>query len=137
MLASYLYTQVSKSLLACMALAPRPIDRLKKAANLVPGRKDVELNDGTIFSLWSRPLTMAERDKAQRTVKGDDATAFALQLLVDKALDETGQRMFMQADIAELKHEVRDEDLQKLMLAIISSPEDEEPLEPKSPKGGA
>jgi len=43
----------------------------------------------------------------------------------------------MQADIAELKHEVRDEDLQKLMLAIISSPEDEEPLEPKSPKGGA
>ena len=119
-----------------MATALRAIDRLKKAANLVPSRKDVELNDGTTFSLWSRPLTMAERDKAQRTAKSDDAAAFALQLLVDKALDEAGQRMFVPADLAELKHEVRDEDLQKLMLAIISSPEDEEPLEPKSTAKG-
>ena len=118
-----------------MAAALRPIDRLKKAANLVPSRKDVELNDGTTFTFWCRPLTMAERDKAQRTAKGDDANAFALQLLVDKALDESGQRMFVPADLAELKHEVRDADLQSLMLAVLSSPEDEEPLEPKSTKG--
>ena len=118
-----------------MASALRAIDRLKKAANLVPSRKDVELNDGTTFTFWCRPLTMAERDKAQRTAKGDDAGAFALQLLVDKAIDEGGQRMFLPADIAELKHEVRDADLQALMLAVLTSPEDEEPLEPKSTKG--
>ena len=120
-----------------MASALRAIDRLKKAANLVPTRKDVELNDGTTFTFWCRPLTMAERDKAQRTAKGDDAGAFALQLLVDKALDESGQRMFLPADMAELKHEVRDADLQSLMLAVLSSPEDEEPIEPKSTSAGA
>ena len=119
-----------------MASALRAIDRLKKAANLVPSRKDVELNNGTTFTFWCRPLTMAERDKAQRTAKGDDTGAFALQLLVDKALDESGQRMFLPADIAELKHEVRDADLQALMLAVLTSPEDEEPIEPKSTSAG-
>ena len=120
-----------------MASALRAIERLKKAANLVPSRKDVELNNGTTFTFWCRPLTMAERDKAQRTAKGDDTGAFALQLLVDKALDESGQRMFLPADIAELKHEVRDADLQALMLAVLTSPEDEEPIEPKSTSAGA
>lgn len=120
-----------------MASAIRAIDRLKQAANLVPTRKDVELNDGTTFTFWSRPLTMAERDKAQRTAKGDDANAFALQLLVDKALDENGQRLFMPADAVELRQEVRDADLQALMLAVLTSPEDEEPLEPKSSAKGS
>jgi hypothetical protein len=118
-----------------MASAIRAIDRLKQAANLVPARKDVELSNGTTFTFWSRPLTMAERDKAQRTAKGDDANAFALQLLVDKALDESNQRLFSPGDIAELKHEVRDSDLQALMLAILKE-EEGEPLEPKSPSGG-
>ena len=120
-----------------MASAIRAIDRLKNAANLVPTRKDVELNDGTTFTFWSRPLTMAEREKAQRTAKGDDANAFALQLLVDKALDENGQKLFLPADAVELRQEVRDEDLQRLMLAVLTSGEDEEPLEPKSTAKGA
>jgi len=45
--------------------------------------------------------------------------------------------LFQPADLAELKHEVRDEDLQKLMLAVLTSAEDEEPLEPKSSTSGA
>jgi hypothetical protein len=117
-----------------MASAIRAIDRLKNAANLVPSRKDVELHDGTVFSFYARPLTMAERDKAQRTAKGDDANAFALQLLVDKALDDGGQRLFQPSDLAELKHEVRDSDLQKLMLSILQE-EEGEPLDLKSSKG--
>ena len=119
-----------------MAPAIRAIDRLKNAANLVPSRKDVELSDGSTFTFWSRPLTMAERDRAQRNAKSDDANAFALQLLVDKAIDENGQRMFAPGDMAELKNECRDADLQGLMLAILTAPDNEEPLDPKSPAGG-
>jgi hypothetical protein len=115
-----------------MASAIRAIDRLKNAANLVPSRKDVELSDGTTFTFWSRPLTMAERDRAQRNAKSDDANAFALQLLVDKALDENGQKLFIPADIVELRNEVRDADLQRLMLSVLTAPDEEEPLEPKS-----
>jgi cell division inhibitor SulA len=68
----------------------RAIDRLRKAANLEPTKKNVELSDGTIFEMWVSPLTMAERERAQKQAKSEDANAFALQLLISKALDENG-----------------------------------------------
>jgi hypothetical protein len=110
-----------------MAAAIRAIDRLKKAANLVPSRKDVELSDGTTLTFWSRPLTMAERDRAKKRAGSDDPNAFALQLLVDKALDENGQRLFAPGDAVELRNEVRDSDLQLLMLGVLDNgnPDDE------------
>jgi len=98
----------------------RALDRLKKAANLTPVKKSVTLSDGTEFEFYCTPLTMAEREKAQKDAGSDEATAFALQLLVQKAKDENGQALFRSGEIAELKNEVRDEDLQSLMLAIIT-----------------
>ena len=41
----------------------RALDRLKKAANLVPSKKVVILGDGSEFEFWHTPLTMAEREK--------------------------------------------------------------------------
>ena len=100
--------------------AIRALDRLKKAANLVPVKKTVMLSDGTEFVFYPSPLTMAERERAQKDAASDDVNAFALQLLVQKATDENGQRIFAAGEIAELKNEVRDADLQSLMLAVIS-----------------
>ena len=77
-------------------MALRAIDRLKKAANLDPVKKEVELTDGTVFEMWVTPLTMAEREKAQRRAKSDDANAFALQLLLTKAKDENNKALFLQ-----------------------------------------
>lgn len=98
----------------------RALDRLKKAANLTPVKKTVELSDGSQFEFYRTPLTMAERERAQKDAASDDVNAFALQLLVQKATDENGQRIFAAGEIAELKNEVRDADLQSLMLAVIS-----------------
>jgi hypothetical protein len=98
----------------------KALDRLKKAANLVPIKRVVTLSDGSEFEFWSTPLTMSERERAQKAAKSDDINVLALQLLVGKALDENGNRMFSQGEIAELKNEVRDEDLQALMLALIT-----------------
>ena len=108
---------------------PSALERLKKAANLKPVKKTVVLSDGTEFEFWRSPLTMAERERAQKTAK-DDTNAFALQLLLMKAQDETGNRMFSSGQAAELKNEVRDADLQALMLAVISD-DDQEDLDPK------
>jgi hypothetical protein len=58
----------------------KALDRLKKAANLVPTKKVVELSDGSEFEFYCAPLTMAEREKAQKDAGTDEATAFALQL---------------------------------------------------------
>jgi hypothetical protein len=54
----------------------RAIDRLRKAANLEPVKKQVELSDGSTFEMWVAPLTMAERERAQKQAKSDDANAF-------------------------------------------------------------
>lgn len=110
----------------------RALDRLKKAANLVPIKKEVTLSDGSVFEFYCTPLTMAEREKAQKAAGSDEATAFALQLLIQKAKDETGQSLFRSGEIAELKNEVRDEDLQTLMLAVITNNSDVQGEEAKN-----
>ena len=105
-------------------MALRAIDRLKKAANLDPVKREVELSDGTMFEMWVTPLTMAEREKAQRKANSDDATAFALQLLLTKAKDENGKALFLAGEIDVLKNEVKDKDLQSLMLAVLTDDSD-------------
>jgi len=105
------------------------LDRLKKAANLEPLKKEITLSDGSIFEMYVTPLTMAERERAQKQARSDDANLFALQLLIAKAQDENGRKLFSAGEIDVLKNEVKDSDLQKLMLAVIN--EEEEVLDPK------
>jgi hypothetical protein len=112
------------------SLPIRAIDRLRKAANLEPVKKQVELSDGSTFEMWVAPLTMAERERAQKQAKSDDANAFALQLLIAKALDENGAKLFSAGELDVLKNEVKDKDLQALMLAILT--DDAEPIDPKN-----
>tara|TARA_R100001510_G_C7644538_1_gene201963 strand:- start:146 stop:514 length:369 start_codon:yes stop_codon:yes gene_type:complete len=111
------------------------LDRLKKAANLKPIRREVELENGELFVFWSSPLTMAEQERAQNSARDkEDATEVALHLFVQKAADETGKRLFSAGQIPELKNEVRQADLNALMLALAISKQDDladEELDPK------
>ena len=100
------------------------LDRLRKAANLEPKKKEVELTDGSVFEMYVTPLTMAERERAQKQARSDDANAFALQLLIAKAQDADGRKLFNAGEIDVLKNEVKDADLQNLMLAVINSEEE-------------
>ena len=100
------------------------LDRLRKAANLEPVKKEVTLSDGSVFEMYVTPLTMAERERAQKQARSDDANAFALQLLIAKAQDVDGRELFNAGEIDVLKNEVKDTDLQNLMLAVINSEEE-------------
>lgn len=113
-----------------MAVTIRAIDRLKKAANLEPVKREVKLSDGSTLTMYVSPLTMAERERAQKRSKSDDANSFALQLLIMKAMDENGNNLFSPGEIDVLKNEVKDSDLQALELAVLTDDEDE-PLDPK------
>jgi hypothetical protein len=108
--------------------------RLKKAANFTPSKRTVKLSDGSEFDMWVSPLSMAERERAQKMPGGDDANGFALNLLIMKASDETGQRLFAAGEMAILREEVLDADLQQLMLAVIQAPEQGQELDMKSVK---
>lgn len=110
----------------------RLIDRLVKSARLDPVLKTVELSTGDIVEMYVKPLTAAERDRAKKDARSEDPTAFALQLLVRKALDENGTPLFSAGDVAALKNEIRDADLQKLLLAVLGVDEEEESMDMKS-----
>ena len=72
----------------------KALDRLKKAVSMKPQRRTVDLPDGGEFEFYMTPLTLAERSRAQKQAKSDDATDFALQLLVSKAKDSGGMPLF-------------------------------------------
>ena len=114
-----------------MPVSARAIDRLRKAANLEPSKREVKLSDGSVFEMYVTPLTMAERERAQKQAKSDDASAFALQLLISKGMDVNGNKLFSPGEIDILKNEVKDSDLQSLMLAILDDRQ-EEPMDPKA-----
>jgi len=130
----YVYSD-NKQTIFMPAPASSALARLKKAANLTPTKRVVTLTDGSKFEFYSSPLTMAERERAEKMPNGDNTNGFALNLLVTKAVDDTGKRLFQAGEIAELKNDVLDADLQSLMLAIITNPEEEEVTDMKSSKG--
>lgn len=120
-----------------MATAPTPapspgfgraIDKLRKAANFEPIKQEIALANGDEFVFYTTPLAAVEREKAQKDAKSDSANDFAMQLLIAKAIDENGERIFKAGDIPVLKREVLDDDLQKLILAVLrpNGKEDEE-----------
>ena len=118
-------------------MAGRFIDKLKKAARLDPVKREIKLESDEVVVMWVTPLTAAERERAKKDARSDDPNAFALQLLVRKAKDEKGTPLFTQGDIGDLKHAIRDSDLQLLMLAVLGGEEDEEALDMKSADDGA
>jgi hypothetical protein len=97
----------------------RALDRLKKAANMELIKKTIILSNSDEFEFWHKPLTMSERDRARKQGGSSDPQDWMLPLMVIKCLDETGSPMFQAGQIDELKNEVRDTDLQKIILAMI------------------
>ncbi len=110
------------------------LDKLKGAVSMKPQRKAVELPDGTEFEFYMTPLTLAQRAKAQKQSKTDDATDFALQLLSMKATDESGERLFQPGELVELRHELPASVVDALLLQMLSEEErdDEEEADMKS-----
>ena len=82
---------------------------------------------GAEFSFWMTPLTIAEQQAAQKQAKSDDANDFAIQLLIKKALDENGQRLFGADAGPVLRNEVEKAEVEKLLLALIRDDEEEAP----------
>ena len=116
----------------------KALDRLKKSVSMKPARRAVELPDGSEFEFWMTPLTLAERTRAQKQAKSDDATDFALQLLVSKARDENNRPLFNPGEMAELRNELPASLVESLMLQLVGEvEEEEEEFDLKSAEDGA
>ena len=117
----------------------KALDRLKKSVSMKSSARSIELPDGSEFEFWMTPLTLSERTRAQKQAKSEDATDFALQLLVTKARDKNGSPMFNQGEISELRNELPASVVEAILLQLITEPEEEgdENLDYKSSEDGA
>lgn len=113
------------------------LQRLKDAADFKPTKRTVTLTNGDTIDFYAAPLTLAEREAATSMLGGDTPTGFGINLLVLKAQDDAGQRLFQAGEIAELKNEVLDADVQELMLAILRNPQEDSKIDMKSTQAGA
>ena len=114
----------------------KALDRLKAAASMKPQRKTVDIGNGEEFEYFSTPTTLAERARAQKNARSDDASDFAMTLLVMKAKDENGTPLFTVGDIPEMRNSLPASLVESLMLQLLTGQEDEndEELDMKSPE---
>ena len=111
----------------------RAVDLLKNKFGVSQLYKhDVKQNDEIILTIYWNPLTIAERESIQKKTDSDDANDFALQLMIEKAKDENGTRLFQDGDRASLRREVEASVLQEIQLAMINAGADKEVKEAKA-----
>ena len=100
----------------------RAVDLLKNKFGVSQLYKhDVIKNDEVILSVYWNPLTIAERESILAKSKGDDGNEFALNLMIEKALDEDGKRLFQDGHKASLRREVNSTILQEIQVAMMTS----------------
>ena len=117
----------------------RAIDKLKQAFS-VEERSSYSIFKGkelVIKIFWS-PLTIADRDTINSTLiamnKGQDEgnLDFALQVIVTKAEDDSGAKLFTAADLPSLRREIPLSVLLDLMQKMQNLGEEESPDAAKS-----
>ena len=95
-------------------------------------KHDVIKNDEVIFSVYWHPLTIAERESIIKKSGTEDNNDYALQMMIEKALDEDGKRLFQDGDKASLRREVEASILEEIQLAMVNSGADKEVSQAKA-----
>lgn len=81
----------------------------------------VEQNGEAVLEVYWHPLTIAERESIQKNTDSEDSNDFALSMMIRKALDADGKRLFQDGEKAMLKNSVEAGVLQDIQLAMLSS----------------
>ena len=111
----------------------RAVDLLKNKFGVSQLYKhDVIKDDEVILSVYWHPLTIAEREAIQKKTNSDDTNDYALQMMIEKALDKEGTKLFQDGDKASLSREVEASILQEIQLAMINAGADKEVEEAKA-----
>ena len=111
----------------------RAIELLKNSFGVSQLYQHDVIKDGKIiFSVYWHPLTIAERESITKKSNSDDTNDFALMLMIEKALDKNGARLFQDGDKASLRREVEVNILQEIQLAMINAGADKEVKQAKA-----
>ena len=94
-------------------------------------KHDVKQDKEIILTVYWHPLTIAEREAIQKK-SSDDVNDYALQMMIEKALDVDGKRIFQDGDKASLRREIEVTILEEIQLAMINAGADKEVKEAKA-----
>ncbi len=95
-------------------------------------KHDVKQDDEIILTIYWHPLTIAEREAIQKKTGTDDTNDYALQMMIEKALDKDGVRLFQDGDKASLRREISASILEEIQIAMITVGADKEVKEAKA-----
>ena len=84
-------------------------------------KHEVKDGDEVVLEVYWHPLTIAERESIQKKSGSDDANDFALGMMIEKALDVDGKRLFQDGEKAQLKNAIDASVLQEIQLAMLAS----------------
>ena len=111
----------------------RAVDLLKNRFGVSQLYKhDVKQEDEIILTIYWHPLTIAEREAIQKKTNNDDTNEYALQMMIEKALDKDGSRLFQDGDKASLRREISASILEEIQIAMITVGADKEVKEAKA-----
>ena len=111
----------------------RAVDLLKNKFGVSQLYKhDVIKNDEVILSVYWNPLTIAEREAIQKKSSSEDMNDYALQMMIEKAKDKDGVRLFQDGDKASLRREIEASVLEEIQLAMINAGADKEVKQAKA-----
>ena len=104
-----------------MSAAARTVDLLVEAFDLNQRRKfELKNADGTkILDLFFKPITRADRKKAQAMAGTDEALDISTQMLCQKAELEDGTLAFAAADAVKLQRQLPESVLNDLELVLF------------------
>ena len=112
---------------------PRAIELLKDNFGVSQLYNHTVIKDGKdILTVYWHPLTIAEREAIQKKSTTDDTNDYALQMMIEKALDVDGKKIFQDGDKASLRREIEASVLEEIQLAMISAGADREVKEAKA-----
>ena len=111
----------------------RAVDLLKNKFGVSQLYKHDVIKDGKIiFSVYWNPLTIAERESITKKSTANDTNDFALMLMIEKALDKDGNKLFQDGDKASLRREIEASILEQIQLAMLQAGADKDVKEAKA-----
>ena len=117
----------------------RAIDKLKEAFCIDNrSRYIIKKEDVVILEIYWKPLTIADRETIYKTLAGmnkandTESLEYALQVIMNKAEDENGNKLFNEGDRASLRREIPLTVLTDLMLKMQGVEEEVDTVNSKS-----
>ena len=111
----------------------RAVDLLRNKFGVSQLYKHDVIKDGEVqLSVYWHPLTIAERESISKKTGTDDTNDYALQMMIEKALDQDGTRLFQDGDKASLRREVSASILEEIQIAMITIGSDKEVKQAKA-----